>query len=179
MKKEKEPDTTKHIMEFLKSATKWKLILAAECGVIKARELPANHCLQYRIRGINPKTGRKNTVRIIAGTWENIYDVAASRSGLLSPYEISDETPAATEAQIQYMVNLNIKFPDGISKWDASVLLQHAEDGKDVFNDPLSMPILSFAVNHNVYVSSFLTVTEAKNILISNFPELKKEIKEL
>lgn len=64
--------------------------------------LPDDRILRYKITGINPGTRRKNTRRVLCGSWEAISDVEA-RTGLLPPFTCELEMPEVTEAQLELM----------------------------------------------------------------------------
>ena len=73
--------------------------------------LPDDRILRYKITGINPGTRRKNTRRVLCGSWEAISDVEA-RTGLLPPFTCELEMPAVTEAQLELMGKLNVPMLD-------------------------------------------------------------------
>lgn len=50
------------------------------------RQNPPHRCLTYEVRGINPKTNRKKTVRVVCGSWESEQEIL-SRSSLVAPFE--------------------------------------------------------------------------------------------
>ena len=106
--------------------------------------LPDDRILRYKITGINPGTRRKNTRRVLCGSWEAISDVEA-RTGLLPPFTCELEMPEVTEAQLELMGKLNVPMLDGIYRADASALIQHALDEVPLFPDRgLPRPILQF-----------------------------------
>ena len=61
--------------------------------------LPDDRILRYKITGINPGTRRKNTRRVLCGSWEAISDVEA-RTGLLPPFTCELEMPEVTELSL-------------------------------------------------------------------------------
>lgn len=75
---------------------------------------------KYTATGINPKTNRKNTVRIIA---KNELAAAGilSDKGLLPPYTFTEEKFAPpTDAQIDFARDLGIKILPDMNRYDVS-----------------------------------------------------------
>ena len=81
--------------------------------------LPDDRILRYKITGINPGTRRKNTRRVLCGSWEAISDVE-TRTGLLPPFTCELEMPEVTEAQLELMKKLGVPMLDGMCRADAS-----------------------------------------------------------
>ena len=90
-------------------------------------KLPDDRILRYKITGKNPGTRRRNTRRVLCGSWEAISDVEA-RTGLLPPFTHELEMPEVTEAQLELMKKLGVPMLDGMYRADASALIQHALD---------------------------------------------------
>ena len=75
------------------------------------RQNPPHRCLTYEVRGINPKTNRKKTVRVVCGSWESEQEIL-SRSSLVAPFEEChpcDEP--VTNSQLALMAKEKLKQP--------------------------------------------------------------------
>ena len=130
--------------------------------------LPDDRILRYKITGINPGTRRKNTRRVLCGSWEAISDVEA-RTGLLPPFTCELEMPEVTEAQLELMKKYRA---------DASALIQHALDEKPLFPDRgLPRPILQFLIDHKLLLSSWLSVSDLEDEFVETLPGLRALIK--
>ena len=139
--------------------------------------LPDDRILRYKITGINPGTRRKNTRRVLCGSWEAISDVEA-RTGLLPPFTCELEMPEVTEAQLELMGKLNVPLLDGIYRADASALIQHALDEVPLFPDRgLPRPILQFLIDHKLLLSSWLSVSDLEDEFVETLPGLRALIK--
>lgn len=139
--------------------------------------LPDDRILRYKITGINPGTRRKNTRRVLCGSWEAISDVEA-RTGLLPPFTCELEMPEVTEAQFELMKKLGVPMLDWMYRADASALIQHALDEKPLFPDRgLPRPILQFLIDNKLLLSSWLSVSDLEDEFVENFPGLRALIK--
>lgn len=139
--------------------------------------LPDDRILRYKITGINPGTRRKNTRRVLCGSWEAISDVE-TRTGLLPPFTCELEMPEVTEAQLELMKKLGVPMLDGMCRADASALIQHVLDEKPLFPDRgLPRPILQFLIDHKLLLSSWLTLSDLEDELVESFPGLRALIK--
>ena len=85
-------------------------------------KLPDDRILRYKITGKNPGTRRRNTRRVLCGSWEAISDVE-TRTGLLPPFTHELEMPEVTEAQLELMKKLGVPMLDGMYRADASALI--------------------------------------------------------
>ena len=142
----------------------------------KRRKLPDDRILRYKITGKNPGTRRRNTRRVLCGSWEAISDVEA-RTGLLPPFTHELEMPEVTEAQLELMKKLGVPMLDGMYRADASALIQHALDGVPLFPDRgLPRPILQFLIENKSLSSSWLTLSDLED-LAEDSPELRALIK--
>lgn len=140
-------------------------------------KLPDDRILRYKITGINPGTRRKNTRRVLCGSWEAISDVEA-RTGLLPPYSHELEMPEITEAQLELMKKLGVPVFDGMYRADASALIQHALDEAPLFPERnLPRPILQFLIDNKLLLSSWLTLSDLDDEFVENFPGLRALIK--
>lgn len=140
-------------------------------------KLPDDRILRYKITGINPGTRRKNTRRVLCGSWEAISDVE-TRTGLLPPFTHELEMPEVTEAQLELMKKLGVPMLDGMYRADASALIQHALDEKPLFPDRgLPRPILQFLIDNKLLLSSWLTLSDLDDEFVENFPGLRALIK--
>ena len=72
-------------------------------------KLPDDRILRYKITGKNPGTRRRNTRRVLCGSWEAISDVE-TRTGLLPPFTHELEMPEVTEAQLELMKKLGVQI---------------------------------------------------------------------
>lgn len=129
--------------------------------------LPDDRILRYKITGINPGTRRKNTRRVLCGSWEAISDVEA-RTGLLPPFTCELEMPEVTEAQLELMRKLNVPMLDGIYRADASALFP---------DRGLPRPILQFLIDHKLLLSSWLSVSDLEDEFVETLPGLRALIK--
>jgi hypothetical protein len=140
-------------------------------------KLPGDRILRYKITGKNPGTRRRNTRRVLCGSWEAISDVEA-RTGLLPPFTHELEMPEVTEAQLELMKKLGVPMLDGMYRVDASALIQHALDEKPLFPDRgLPRPILQFLIDNELLLSSWLTLSDLDDEFVENFPGLRALIK--
>lgn len=140
-------------------------------------KLPDDRILRYKITGKNPGTGRRNTRRVLCGSWEAISDVEAY-TGLLPPFTHELEMPEVTEAQLELMEKLNVPMLDGIYRADASALIQHALDEVPLFPDRgLPRPILQFLIDHKLLLSSWLSVSDLEDEFVETLPGLRALIK--
>lgn len=140
-------------------------------------KLPNDRILRYKITGKNPGTRRRNTRRVLCGSWEAISDVEA-RTGLLPPFTHELEMPEVTEAQLELMKKLGVPMLDGMYRADASALIQHALDEKPLFPDRgLPRPILQFLIDNKLLLSSWLTLSDLEDELVESFPGLRALIK--
>lgn len=139
--------------------------------------LPDDRILRYKITGINPGTRRKNTRRVLCGSWEAISDVE-TRTGLLPPFTCELEMPEVTEAQLELMKKLGVPMLDGMCRADASALIQHVLDEKPLFPDRgLPRPILQFLIDHKLLLSSWLSVSDLEDEFVETLPGLRALIK--
>ena len=138
-------------------------------------KLPGDRILRYKITGKNPR--RRNTRRVLCGSWEAISDVEA-RTGLLPPFTHELEMPEVTEAQLELMKKLGVPMLDGMHRADASALIQHALDEKPLFPDRgLPRPILQFLIDHKLLLSSWLSVSDLEDEFMETLPGLRALIK--
>ena len=127
-------------------------------------KLPDDRILRYKITGKNPGTRRRNTRRVLCGSWEAISDVE-TRTGLLPPFTHELEMPEVTEAQLELMKKLGVPMLDGMYRADASALIQDALDGVPLFPDRgLPRPILQFLIENKSLSSSWLTLSDLEDL---------------
>ena len=124
-------------------------------------KLPGDRILRYKITGKNPGTRRRNTRRVLCGSWEAISDVEA-RTGLLPPFTHELEMPEVTEAQLELMKKL------GVPMLDEKPLLP---------DRGLPRPILQFLIDNKLLLSSWLTLSDLEDELVESFPGLRALIK--
>ena len=139
-------------------------------------KLPDDRILRYKITGKNPGTRRRNTRRVLCGSWEAISDVE-TRTGFLPPFTHELEMPEVTEAQLELMKKLGVPMLDGMYRADASALIQHALDGVPLFPDRgLPRPILQFLIENKSLSSCWRTLSDLEE-LAEGSPELRALIK--
>lgn len=138
--------------------------------------LPDDRILRYKITGINPGTRRKNTRRVLCGSWEAISDVEA-RTGLLPPFTHELEMPEVTEAQLELMKKLGVPMLDGMYR--AERRFDSACAGEvPLFPDRgLPRPILQFLIDHKLLLSSWLSVSDLEDEFVETLPGLRALIK--
>ena len=139
-------------------------------------KLPDDRLLRYKKKEKNPGTRRRNTRRVLCGSWEEISDVE-ERTGLLPPFTHELEMPEVTEAQLELMKKLDVPMIDGMHRADASALIQHALDEVPLFPDRgLPRQILQFLIDNKLLLSSWMTLSDLEEFE-ENFPGLRALIK--
>lgn len=70
-------------------------------SIFKKGSAPAYSCYRYKVTGINPASGRKKNVFVIAAS-NAAPEAVASKSGLLAPYnvELAQEAPTARQLEL-------------------------------------------------------------------------------
>ncbi|MBQ7705733.1 MAG: hypothetical protein IJT73_09970 [Selenomonadaceae bacterium] len=106
---------------------------------------------QYKATGINPKTNRQNTVRLIA---KNELSAASilSEKGLLPPYTFTEEQFAnPTDAQIDYALDLGIMISSDMNRYDVSNCISKILNYDVDADETLKI----FAYYRNIYFSPY------------------------
>lgn len=108
----------------------------------------------YQIFGTNEK--QKRTFKIKTGiSPEQAIEKAAS-AGLNPPFEaVPIEYEAPTEKQLNYLNNLGVFIPDGITKADASCMISRATEDFDSLRAP-SSELTELALNLKIEFSAFI-----------------------
>lgn len=98
--------------------------------------------------------GRKRTTWLLAYDEQHAIDRATAK-GYLPPYEITlGEHDAPTERQLDYLKDLGVVIPDGITKDDASCMISRAT-GEDSEEGP-SPALVALAFGMKKYFSAFI-----------------------
>lgn len=135
-------------------------------------------CEIYKVRGINPETNRKKTVKIVAASNAPV-ELIQSKSELLPPYEIEKATRPASDAQLETMRKHGFKPPANLSLLDASVFITRSVEGEPLEQPVAPLVFVDYAIKNNVYIPKYANIKEAQDYLIAALPEKKKEIKSL
>lgn len=138
-----------------------------EYPLFDATKLPVERYIEYRVSGKNPTTNRIKTVTIVAkeNTPENII---IERSNLLEPYTVSPYFEEATDRQISYANDLNIKFPPNCSKQDMSSLISRQLD--HYYTDYMTGKLMEYASINNIYISPYDSIPDGTGIIIRRLP---------
>lgn len=136
------------------------------------------YCIRYKIKGINPETGRKKTVHLIVGSWEDLV-YALPRSGLLEPYEYEKDNRFPTERQLQYARSIKLSFPRNCTLEDASILLSRYENDIPFNLQIAPAPFFEYAVRNNIFLPSIISKKEALEYLLNLLPNQATEIGKL
>lgn len=90
----------------------------------------------YKIAGVNPTTGRKNTKKYEAQTEQAARELATA-DGLAEPMTVTVE-PAkpVTERQMEYALDLKAAIPDGCCGDDVSAIIARITDEDEEAPDP-------------------------------------------
>lgn len=118
-------------------------------------------CAEYKVVGKNPKTNRKKTVMVVGIIGEDKNNIA-KRSGLLEPFEITQEIePCPTEGQFKYANKLGIKFPNDATCNDASYMLTRAQDNKEIIQNKIPNELIEIAVYKlNVFIPRYAGIKD-------------------
>lgn len=129
------------------------------------RRNPPHRCLTYEVRGINPKTNRKKTVRVVCGSWESEQEIL-SRSSLVAPFEEChpcDEP--VTNSQLALMAKEKLPVPEGITKVEATNIITHHFDEKPCFPEVIPLDVLKYAVSLGVLIPRYMERKDAIELL--------------
>lgn len=136
------------------------------------------YCIRYKVKGINPETGRIKTAHLIVGSWEDL-DYVLPRCGLSEPYECEIESRLPTERQIQYARSVNVSIPPNSTLEDVSVLLSRYGDGIQLNLPFAPVCFFEYAVRNNVFLPSLVSEKEAREWLLRALPDNAGEIQKL
>lgn len=141
--------------------------IEVEYPLFDATKLPVERYIEYRVSGKNPTTNRIKTVTIVAkeNTPEN---TIIERSNLLEPYTVSTYFEEATDRQISYANDLNIKFPPNCSKQDMSSLISRQLDL--YYTDYMTGKLMEYASVNNIYISPYDSIPDGTGIIIRRLP---------
>lgn len=129
------------------------------------RQNPPYRCLTYEVCGINPKSNRKKTVRVVCGSWENEQDIL-NRSGLVAPYdECHPCDELVTDSQLELMAKEKIPMPNGITKREATNIITHHFDEEPLFPDIISLDVLKYAVSLGVLIPRYTKYEDVIELL--------------
>ena len=146
-------------------------------SIFKKGSAPAYSCYRYKVTGINPASGRKKNVFVIAAS-NAAPEAVASKSGLLAPYNVELAQEAPTARQLELVKKKRIALPPDASMLDASIFIQWAIDGVSPA-EPAPLRVVDYAIAHNVFLPKYAGIKEARDYLIAALPDRKEEIKNL
>lgn len=125
---------------------------------------------KYKIKYINPKTKRKNTIRLMAKDKIEA-EAMLEEKEIPEPWEFEEEFfDEPTKAQFDYATSLGIKIPDDANKNDVSCLIDIAVK-KDI---PASKNLMKYAYNKNVYFSKYTGRKSLYSRLFHSFNDFEK-----
>lgn len=136
------------------------------------------YCKEYKVKGLNPQSGRRKTIIVVATSADN-ESVIVKKSGLLPPYEILPGSREVTEGQLEVAKKYKIKFPKDATIDDAALILDRIHRDGPVKEQPVSKQMIKYAADNNVFIPKYAYYDEAVDILLYRLPEKKKEIKRL
>jgi hypothetical protein len=120
---------------------------------------------QFAIRGINPETGRKKTIKLDVPNNTTPYKMALEQGTIKEPFEIN-EIPfrEPTYSQISYAKGLGIVIPDYACLEDVSALISRAVDSDGVPNQGL----IEYASNKGLMFSKYKGKKALYNLIFNN-----------
>ncbi len=145
-----------------------KLLKTKQADSDNYRELPEKRILRYKVKGTNPLTGRRKTVKnVVIASWHQYPD---NITGINGPYEFILDMPILSDRQKNVFRQNGVKIPKGLSRDDASVVISHiicTSDGNPLpyFPAPLPDEMMEEAALKKLFMPSFLTISEAKKFL--------------
>nr|DAN92340.1 MAG TPA: hypothetical protein [Caudoviricetes sp.] len=119
-------------------------------------------CSYYKVKGINPETGRRKTNTVVHIQGADVYEVGI-KSGLLEPYEV-EELPETkpSDAQVVYARDLGIVLPYDATADDASIFLTRAENQEAIHQKGASDELLKLIIlKYGTYVPKYANCKEA------------------
>lgn len=113
-------------------------------------------CVEFVVKGKNPKTGRMKTA-VVVGTDDEPIETVAKRSGFIEPYEVKkEEERIPSEGQFQYARTLGIKFPDDATLRDASIILRRAQENEEIVQRKIPKELIEIAIHKlNLYIPRY------------------------
>lgn len=139
------------------------------------------YCKEYKVKGTNPKTGRKKTVYVVA-TSSDKEAVIIEKSGLLPPYEVSTGSREITDGQRGVAKKYFMRFPKDATLTDASLLLdrkRREREGEPIDKRETTYKMIKYAADNNVCIPKYANYEDGVEILLRFLPEKEKEIKEM
>lgn len=130
--------------------------------------VPKKRILRYKVKGTNPETGRRKTVKnVYVGSWGLYPETVA---GINPPYEFILDDETITDPQRELFERHKIKIPSGINKNDAIAVISHivcdsSDDPHPFFEPQLPDEMLEEAVRKQLYLPSYLSMKEARKFL--------------
>ena len=119
----------------MKQRTPGELPLAYVGGYVSPSGGFVNYA-RFRVVGVNPETGRRNTRRFEARN-EEAARAAAVSDGLADPLEIVVEPmDEPSERQVAYALDLEATLPEGACKEDVSAIISRITDEDEDAPDP-------------------------------------------
>lgn len=119
----------------VKQRTPGELPLAYVGGYVSPSGGFVNYA-RFRVVGVNPETGRRNTRRFEARN-EDAARAAAVSDGLAEPLEIEVEPmDEPSERQVAYALDLEATLPEGACKEDVSAIISRITDEDEDAPDP-------------------------------------------
>lgn len=127
---------------------------------------------KYKIQGVNSKTNRKKTVRILAKDEIEAEDKLIEM-GIIEPYEWEEEDfDEPTERQISYAMDLGIIISPKMTRHDVSCLIDIKVDN-DIYADS---SLKDYAYDKNIYFSDCIGEKRLFNLIFSTLnPKDKTE----
>ena len=127
---------------------------------------------KYKIQGVNSKTNRKKTVKILAKDEIDAEDKLIEM-GIVEPYEWEEENfDEPTERQISYAMDLGINITSEMTKDDVSCLIDiKVEDDVSADNS-----LMDYAYEKNIYFSDYIGEKRLFNLIFDTLnPKDKAE----
>ncbi len=133
------------------------------------------YCKEYKVKGLNPRSGRRKTVIVVATSADQESNIT-KKSGLLPPYEILPGSCEVTEGQLEVAKKYKIKFPKDATISDAAIILDRIHRDDPVEEKPVPRQMVQYAADNNVFIPKYAYYDEAVEILLYQLPDKKKEI---
>lgn len=108
---------------------------------------------KYDVIAVNPKTNRKNKVRVEAKDKSQAIEIAKKEKELIEPFEVKVvpfSTP--TERQIEYALNIGMIIPDDVNIEDIGAMLTRFENESTGASQELANYAEAVGVNFSAYI---------------------------
>lgn len=131
------------------------------------------HMSIYNITGINPKTKRKKTERVIV--LDDDEQKAIQKSELNNIIKIKKESfEPPSQAQIDYGLKLGIEYNHSYSKYDYSCLITIATNEEEYI--PIDREAAEFAESYDIYLSQYASLTMLYKYYYNKLPLKERHI---